>query len=782
MWPVKRFRVGWIVPVLCCSLSFSTLAQDPGCTLVLTGNVFDEHDRTPLSYAEVFLPGSGKGGITDEHGNYRVTGICPGTHVVRVTHLGCEPVERRITMDRDMVANFKLEHHHEELRELEVIRKRPDENVGLAQGELDKDAMEKAAGRDLATVISTLPGVNMLTSGPTIGKPVIHGHSGNRVLILNQGVRQEDQQWGNDHAPNLDPFSSDRVTVVKGAASVQYGADAIGGVIITEPVELPRTAGMGGEVRTAGMWNGRGGGTHGMLQGGVRSVPGLGWRLQGSGRQLGDSEAPGHVLSNTGLREAGASVAVGLHRHWGGGSVYYSMFAREMGVLRAAHIGNLTDLQNAISSGVPWYQAPFGYDILPPRQAVMHHLLKAEGRYRLSERDMLVLTYAYQTDDRQEYDSRRAGRSERPALDLFLLTHTADAVVNHWLGPHVHGKVGVSGIHQANYNMPGTGIRPLIPNYAKQSGGVFVLEHFPVREGLELEAGARLEGTGLRVGRFNLANEYIVSEHDFLNHALSVGGNWSPRDSLALRLNISSAFRPPHVSELYSEGLHHGAAAIERGDPRLSSERSLKAAFDIDAHAFNSRLHTQVTLYHDRVSGYIYLRPAGFELTIRGAFPVFDHVATDVVLHGMDLSLEYRLVRDLAWRTRGSIVRGRDITRGEWLFQMPADRMENALLWRRPTLGTWRGVEAAITSTVVARQSRVPPGLDFMDPPEAYHLLGASLSAAKALGRNELRMGVQGNNLLNTSYRDYLDRFRYFADARGLDLTVWLRYGFGAHR
>ncbi len=771
-----------IIAALCFFAAGVVIAQELPCVITLNGNVFDEHDRMPLSYAEVYLPEQEKGGISDTLGNYRITGLCPGTFLVRVTHLGCEPVERRITLDKDMVVNFKLEHHHEELRELEVIRKRPDENVGLAQGEVDKEMLERSAGRDLATVIAALPGVNMLSSGPTIGKPIIHGHSGNRVLILNQGIRQEDQQWGNDHAPNLDPFSSDRITIVKGAASVQYGSDAIGGVIITEPVELPRTQGVGGEVRSVGILNGRGGGMSGMVHGGVRGVNGLGWRLQGSGRQLGDATSPDYILSNTGLREAGGSAAVGLNRHWGGASLYYSSFARELGILRAAHIGNLTDLQNAISSGEPWYRAPFSYGIIPPRQMALHHLFKAEGRYRLSDRDMLLLTYGYQANDRQEYDNRRGGRDELPALDLFLVTHTGDAVVNHWLGPHVHGKIGVSGIYQANFNIPGTGIRPLIPNYARTGGGVFLLEHFPLNERLELEAGARLEGMRLRVGRYDTANKYVVTEHEFINHAISVGGNWSPRDSLSLRANFSTAFRPPHVSELYSEGLHHGAAGIERGDPDLRSERSMKAAFDIDAHWVGGRVHTMITLYHDRVSDYIYLRPAGFELTIRGAFPVFDYVATDVTISGADLSLEYRIIKALSFRTRGSLVRGRDLGRDEWLFQMPSDRIENSLVWRSDRFGAWRGVEASASSTVVARQTRVPFDLDFMESPDSYHLIGLSLSMARPVGRNELRLGFSGNNLFNAAYRDYMDRFRYFADTRGLDLALWVRYGFGAHR
>ena len=180
---------------------------------------------------------------------------------------------------------------------------------------------------------------------------MIHGLSGNRILTLNQGIRQEDQQWGTEHAPNLDPFSSDRITVVKGAASVQYGSDAMGGVILTEPVDLPRTAGINGEVRGVGILNGRGGGGNAMLQGGLKGLRGFGWRVQGSGKMLGDSESPEYVLSNTGMREQGASATIGYRDLRYRSTLYVSWFQRELGILRASHIGNLTDLDNAISNG-----------------------------------------------------------------------------------------------------------------------------------------------------------------------------------------------------------------------------------------------------------------------------------------------------------------------------------------------------------------------------------------------------------------------------------------------
>ena len=233
------------------------------------------------------------------------------------------------------------------------------------------------------------------------------------------------------------------------------------------------------------------------------------------------------------------------------------------------------------------------------------------------------------------------------------------------------------------------------------------------------------------------------------------------------------------MSELYSEGLHHGAAAIETGDAKLKSERSLKVTADLAADWLKGRLSTDITLYADRINDFIYLRPAGVQLTIRGAFPVFQYVATDGFLYGIDATVQYRLTPEWIVRTRTSVVRGRDLTKNEWLFQMPSDRTENALLFTLPKAGRWSALEVSVSSNVVFGQSRIPVGLDFTGPPGTYHLIGLSAAATRTLGNGELRIGLQANNLLNTSYRDFMDRFRYYADARGTDLTIWIRYGFG---
>lgn len=757
-----------------------TAAAQP-CAFTLSGRVIDEHDGAPLAFAEVYIAALEKGAVADEGGVFRIDGLCSGRHVLRVSHVGCDPMERVVDLKGDMEIDLHLEHHVEELRELEVTRRRPDETVGSPESTIERDALARSSGRSLADVLEQVPGVTVLGSGPTIGKPVIQGLYGNRVLLLNNGVRQEDQQWGTEHAPNMDPGLAQRVTVVKGAASVQYGSDALGGVVIAEAEELPRAPGLSGEARATAIANGRGGGLNGTLQGGMRGWRGAGWRVQAGARALGDASAPDYVLSNTGLREGSAAAAVGWQgkRHWA--DAQYSAFYRELGILRASHIGNLTDLENAIESGEPSYVAPFTHQIAEPRQQVLHQLLRVGTGMRTNELDQLTLTYAAQGDARREYDIRRADRSDTPSIDLDLVTHNADLVFKHFIGARVHGKAGISASYQDNYNFPGTGARPLIPNYTAADGSVFLIEHMDLGERWEVEAGSRFGVRDLEVRTFDEDDAFITPTHHFENAAFTAGASWGPREGLELRAGLASGYRPPNVSELYSQGLHHGAAAIEQGDPGLDNERTLMGT--IEVKTTGRRLSTSASAFHHSIANYILLRPDGYRLTVRGAFPVYVYTATDASVSGCDLDVAWTLSGAWVLGGRASIVRGWDRSARDHLFLMPADRMRLMLTHRRERCGSWNDLEIALNGTVVLEQTRFPEGVDFTDPPPAHHLIGLSAAIRRPVKTHVLDLGLEIDNLLNTAYRDYLDRFRYYADARGLDLVLRIgwRFASGGH-
>ena len=196
--------------------------------------------------------------------------------------------------------------------------------------------------------LKELPRVSSIQSEPSIFKPVIHGVHSQRILILNNGIRQERQQWGAEHAPEIDPFIASNIVEIKDAGAIKYGTDALGGVIKINPPDLPTTNTFGGELNMIGQSNGRSGTISGMVEGGLKKFKGFGLRVQGIGKNSGDFHERDYNLSNTGYNELNYSLATGYHKENVGIEIYYSHFKTEIGILRGSSVESASNLENAL--------------------------------------------------------------------------------------------------------------------------------------------------------------------------------------------------------------------------------------------------------------------------------------------------------------------------------------------------------------------------------------------------------------------------------------------------
>ncbi|MEM6337700.1 MAG: carboxypeptidase-like regulatory domain-containing protein, partial [Bacteroidota bacterium] len=320
----------------------------------LSGLVEDE-TRRPVPGATVLVPRLDVGTITNAQGRFTLSDLPADTLTVRISFLGFEPVRRQVDLrNGDAQLNVVLTPVLTKLDEVVVTEDATVRDLTIANqplAVLDARELDLERGGSFGELLDGLAGVTLLTTGPTVAKPVIRGLHSDRVRIINAGVPQEGQQWGGEHAPEIDPFSPNRIEVLKGAAGVEYGVGAIGGVIRVEPRPLRSTPGLAGAAHVSGHsnnWLGAGGL---LLEGGSGQLPGLGWRVQGSTRVGGNARTPDYALSNTGFRESSLNTAVGFQRDRFGVEVLGSHFATTLGVFRGAHIGNLTDLQRAIDRG-----------------------------------------------------------------------------------------------------------------------------------------------------------------------------------------------------------------------------------------------------------------------------------------------------------------------------------------------------------------------------------------------------------------------------------------------
>jgi len=683
-----------------------------------------------------------------------------------------------IDLTADTFLNVHLSTAEKELATVVVNAQKVLPLQTIAQSELAGAALMQTRGLSLGESLKELPGLNSIETGPTLSKPVIHGLYSNRVLIINDGVRQEGQQWGSEHAPEIDPFIANKITIVKGAASVRYGSDAIGGVVLLDPDQLPKHPGISGDVYLVGATNGQMGAVSGSLQGAfAKKLKGLSWRVQGTAKDAGNFHTPRYYLTNTGLKEADLSANIGYTWKQLDLNVYYSHYTTQVGIFYGAESGNLQELQEKFAMATPGIPSYFSYGIERPYQTVVHELLKATTTYQLKEHGKLDLVFGRQNDVRQEYDeltTTSAAAENSPQLRFQLITHTVDLIYTQHAGKRFSGSFGFTGKTSGNTF---EGVRSLIPNYRDYNGGVFAIEKYNIGKFL-FEAGARYDYRWLRVYERNATSLGLYNEtYQYNNATGTVGCSYKYNDHFTASLNAGSAWRAPSINEMYIYGEHFSDASFEVGDSTLRSERSVNIGLSL--HYTTDKLDVEADLYNNRIGNYIYDKPAlKYRQLPSGIFPEFDYTQANVNIKGIDLSVRYGFLPNFTFLSKTTIVRGYNETIQNWLVGMPCDRFQNRVEYHTPKLGKLKQPYISVEEVLVSKQTRVPPNSDYVPPPNGYALLNASAGCTLPVKKNTLTLSVAVNNMTNTAYRDYLDHFRYYADEIGINYIFRLKYSF----
>lgn len=741
------------------------------CDLVLRGKILHLENDQPIEAAYVWILETRTGGVTDQNGNFVVKELCPGTYTVTVQYLGHKEIRQTINLSGSTTnQTFKMQEESVALSGVEVHGHREAVQTTTAVSSLYGEALLQSRGESLGESLKKVAGVTTFSTGNTISKPVIHGLHSNRIMILNNGIRLEGQQWGAEHAPEIDPFLADEITVIKGAETVRFGPEAMGGVILVNPPTLPTSKKHLTEINLLGASNSRMGNLAASHTGGSEKIQGLGYRVQGSVKKAGNVRTPEYFQANTGMAEYNFSGSVGYSSKKLGIEGYYSFFNTEIGILRDAHTGNLSDLIGIIQNGEPFIKPDFSYEINNPKQVVSHHLAKVKAHYHLSPEMKLNFQYGFQLNQRQEFDRRRGELNARPSLDLELFTNTIDLFLDHSRNSNWSGSFGINLIQQANSNVPGTGVTPLIPNYDMFNGGIYLMEKY-IKGPLEVEGGVRYDYRTVSAARF-VGNELQEADLDYQNFSAFVGGLYQLSPYFAFTSNLGTAWRPPNVNELFSQGLHHGAAAVEIGDANLNSEKSIKWVNGLEYEG--KRGTAELTAYVNQINEYIYLNPTGDTfVSLRGTFNVYEYLQANALFYGVDLSGTYRFSDHLNAYLKGSIIRAKNTETQTYFPFIPSDRMDWGLAYSF-------GKEAnriTLSNLVVARQTREPE-FDLAPAPPAYALLNLGYSRKLKLAGNQFNVGLQVNNLLDTEYREYMNRFRYFTADMGRNILLKLNYQF----
>jgi iron complex outermembrane receptor protein len=669
--------------------------------------------------------------------------------------------------------------HHSELLDEVVIHGSHEDNSTESSQTISRGAITEEGNKNLSDILGNISGVSVLRNGSGISKPVVHGLFGNRVAILNNGIAQSGQQWGSDHAPEIDPFVADHLSVVKGASALAYGGNSLGSVVLVETDNIQEDPHLHGEVNYTLQSNGWGHTLNSTIE---KNGSWAAWRITGTLKRQGDNRTSNYFLTNTGKKENNLALQIEkqFHPKWKT-DFYYSLFNTKIGILRGSHIGNLTDLETAIGRSEPFaIEDNFSYSIAAPKQQVTHHLVKMETKYLMDDEKIIKFKYGGQLNNREEFDIRRGEARTRPSLSLSLFSHHAEAAYNGLVGEKIFLKAGIQFDMVDNGNNPGTGVSPLIPNYRSYQTSTYWIVQNDQADKWLFEFGGRFSLKQLTVKRFTQSppRALEIIDHLFQNYALSTGLRWEKNDFFKTNFNIGYLLRAPEVNELYSFGLHQGVSGIEEGNRNMDVEKSLKALLSVDFRIQN-KFFVQALGYFQNVQDYIFLEPQKeFRLTIRGAFPVFLYKQTNANITGLDLLLKYEPKQNLNFILKYALVRGNDLTNDIGLINIPSDNIFSSMTYTFKDGGKWKNNFLTINGRYVFQQTRIEESQDFLLPPDDYFLIGLQVGTNFEWQESSLKVSLRAENLMNTTYRDYLNRLRYFADENGINVSLNLNYRF----
>lgn len=759
-------------------LAFQTVSFAQ-CDLSISGRVLDEHDNEPLAFAQVFIPKLNVGAVVDSSGYYRIDNLCPGVYEVIASHIGCLPVHRKITLTTSVNGfDFFPKHHRTELKEVKL------HTLLLTIKKTYTDAAQNdSLNTSNANLINLdMPALRVQQTGATILKPIIRAYSGNRININKQGVDIQDQQWGTDHGVSVAFYPDDKFYIEDMSLS---------GLGFSRFSLLPNNPFSKKMIFfTSAFSNGRGGQVGFLKNSRLNKSSAIGFRAQLN--KQGSLSAPDYNLTNTAAEFANAQLDFRhIYKTWeliSGLSYNY----QKSGILRASHVGNADDFQRAIEAEIPDFTSNFSYDIDFPRQASSHLLFSSELQQKKqiaipnstrTLQQLLAFYYNYQLNSRQEFDIRRGGDSDIPALDLRLQTHNFGAKWKRPLNNLRQIEFDVEQSFGINTNIPGTGFEPVLPNYNVYTSILNAqYSQFTRRISGRLRVGAHFQYQHLLAQYFEGEN-LVQIPFDFTTGALvtSFEKIWvrmkqnssKTKSEFSSFTRFSLKQRAPSPNELLVSGVHHGTASIEEGNPNLQMETAIgfNQTFSYD---LKGKLKLTASLYANYVDNFIYQIPLPTpRLTIRGAFPVFAFNQNDALLSGAELTLDYKLFKDVHYSFGLNYIYGEDLNKQTPLPLIPPLQNTQSISYKTDFSKVWQNAFIKLEGTYVAEQSRFDPQLDLASAPKAYTLfnlaMGVDISKKQIYG-----IGLRIENITNQSYRNYLDRFRYFADAPGTNVLLEL--------
>ena len=753
--------------------------QAQPCTLKLTGHVQDVDVNEELDKATISIVELNRQLITNASGDFVFDNLCTGNYTLIITHINCDTVTKKITLQKNTHVDIYLPHAQKTLGTVVVENLKVLNNIGNKK-ELTQRQLSETKGQSIAEALSRINGISILQTGTNISKPIIHGLHGNRILTINNGVRQEGQQWGNEHAPEIDPFIADKLTLVRGVDELKYGSDAIGGVILVEPKPLNFGKENNGQINTGYFTNQQQYVTSAQFEFGLKTKPVIKYRLQGTFKKSANVATPNYRLNNTGTEEKNFSITAAYKKHTVNSELFYSYFNNQVGIFTGSHIGNLTDLQNAIAATKPSdvFLNTNTYRIARPRQVIQHHLAKLKTTFYKANHKFIIQVSG-QLNSRQEYDVVRSSTNTMPQLNLSIFTAAQDVS---WETPKIKNMSSTTGLSFMQQRNSYSG-RYFIPNYNAYNLGAYYIAKWSKHQ-WDLQAAIRYDNKLVNTRRLKFNGDTLNYDFNFATLASTFSVVYKPTAKLKLNTNLSLANRAPHVNELLSDGIHHGTATYDKGDVFLKPEKSFNLSVGANYENVKKTLSIDVLAYTKNINNFIYQQPMPDipVLTIAGAFPLLRYTQTNALLSGLDVATLVKVHKQIDWQVKVATLFARNKMANDWLILMPANRLQNEVTYSFINYKKITQSYLSIQVENVMQQSRVPSDIngkqDYKAPPKGYSIAHLYAAATMPIFKKPVNFNIAVRNVFNTVYRNYLNSQRYFTDEMGRNISIFCKLNF----
>ncbi|MBK5191660.1 MAG: TonB-dependent receptor [Flavobacteriaceae bacterium] len=736
-----------LICMLCVmAISVTTYSQNS-----IEGSILNSETNEPVIAATVYLPKLERGTMTSADGKFHLNNIPKGNFQLVISSLGftTQTVEVNTSLTKPLVIQLQTS-----AIEMEAVivstpfHKLQSENVVLVARET-VDNLSKSGAVTLAEGITQIPGVESITTGAGIGKPVIRGLSANRVLVYTQGVRLENQQFGDEHGLGVSSSGVESVEVIKGPASLLYGSDALGGVLYLNPEKYAISDSSDADAKITYHTNSLGTEANaGFKTSGER----LKFLLRGNYAANSDYKS-GNGLRVTNSRFEEIDIKTGL------------------GYQDTNYRGDLR--YNNTNTGIPEEieEQSTSKDMLLPNQKLDNHILSFDNKLFLKN-SSLDLKVGYLFNNRKEFEEDPENLdANTPALEMHLETLNYDVKYNSSKWGNFEAIFGIQGMYQTNKNL---GMEILIPNANVADIGFLATSNYHL-EKVDFQAGLRFDSRKIdseEHGVFGEEKYFAPIERDFTSYNGAFGVKFDILNSLIARVNVATGFRAPNLSELTSNGIHEGTNRFEIGNPNLDNEQNFQ--LDLSLEYRNEHFEIFANSFYNKINNYIFLNPSG---EIKDENPVFEYIQNNARLYGGEAGLHLH-PHPLDWlhlESSVEMVRGEQ-ENGENLPLIPATSFTNTLRIEFDQIWSLKNNYGFVTLKSTLSQNDIS---EFETNTPGYSLLSAGIGSSFKFKGQTLDLRISGNNLLDKTYISHLSRLKQDGiPNRGRNVTLSLQTSF----